>query len=136
MDKQNILIGKTITSMKIASDRQAMLFVCGDDEIIVLCDADCCSHTWIESIELPARGFPAIVSAVEDIPLNTDEDDQDGELAFYGLKITTDRGHIIVDYRNESNGYYGGSLVWPDDHFYGGVYSQNDSSLDWQDLHS
>ena len=50
------------------------------------------------------------------------------------MKITTDRGHIIVDYRNESNGYYGGSLSWPDDHFYGGVYGQNDSSIAWQEV--
>jgi hypothetical protein len=130
--KQNILIGKTITNMKIASDREAILFVCGDDEITVQCDADCCSHTWIEGIELPARGFPALVSAVEDVELNADADDQNGELQFYGLKITTDSGYIIIDYRNESNGYYGGSLTWPEESHYGGVYGQNDSNLDWQ----
>lgn len=29
---------------------------------------------------------------------------------YYGLKITTDKGRAVIDYRNNSNGYYGGSL--------------------------
>ena len=28
-------------------------------------------------------------------------------------KITTDRGEIVIDYRNSSNGYYGGNLTGP-----------------------
>ena len=31
-------------------------------------------------------------------------------VAYYGLKITTDNGRAVIDYRNSSNGYYGGSL--------------------------
>lgn len=30
-----------------------------------------------------------------------------------GFKVTTDKGVIVIDYRNASNGYYGGSLSWP-----------------------
>ena len=35
------------------------------------------------------------------------------EVEFYGLSIKTDKGEIVIDYRNSSNGYYGGSLCWP-----------------------
>src|ERR1700749_3571291 len=97
--KDNILIGKTLTGMKIAEDRQALLFQTGDGDIIVRVDADCCSYTWVESIELPALGFPALVTAVDDLempengPASTFHPDHDC-LAFYGCKITTDRGEI------------------------------------------
>ncbi len=42
-------------------------------------------------------------------------------------------GACVIDYRNESNGYYGGDLVWPGKahHFYGGVYGQNVSTERW-----
>lgn len=98
------------------------------------CDADCCSHTWIESIELPINGLPANVISVDDTSY---ESSDDGELKKYGLKIKTDKGTIELDYRNESNGYYGGSLAWPDEeYFYGGVYGQNVSNEDWKEVQS
>jgi hypothetical protein len=132
--KDHILLGRTLLGVKIASDKQALLFETDTGEVIADCEGDCCSHTWVESVELPARGFPALVTAAGDIPLNEAEDDQSGELAFYGFKIETDKGTIIVDYRNASNGYYGGNLSWPGDYHYGGVYGQNISKHEWQDI--
>lgn len=129
---QNPLIGRTIQNMMIATDKMALLFVLDDaTELVVRVDADCCSHTWIESVELPALGFPCVVQTVTDLELNTDAEDQGGELAFYGLKVVTDKGDIIIDYRNESNGYYGGTIAWPGDGFYGGVFGQNISTQEW-----
>jgi hypothetical protein len=55
-------------------------------------------------------------------------------LAFYGCKISTDGGEIVIDYRNDSNGYYGGSLSWPGEHFYGGVHNQNVSKEEWREI--
>jgi hypothetical protein len=133
MSKQNVLVGKTLKGVKLAKDKEAILFVCDNENIVVKCDADCCSHTWVESIETPARGFPATVLSVEDIVLNDDKDNHGGELAFYGLKIVTESGDIIIDYRNESNGYYGGSLSWPGEDHYGGVYGQNNSKQEWEE---
>lgn len=115
--KQNILIGKTINGMKISDDRQALLFETTAGNIEVWVDAECCSYTWVESIELPALGFPAKVSAVENLRMpevkeSTFHKDADS-LSFYGCKIVTNKGEIVIDYRNDSNGYYGGSLSWP-----------------------
>jgi hypothetical protein len=140
--KENPLIGKTLTGLKLAQDRQALLFLTTEGEVEVLVDADCCSYTWVEHIELPAMGFPALVTAVEELDLpdtakpSTFHTDSD-VLAYYGCKISTDRGEIVIDYRNDSNGYYGGSLVWPEEgrhYFYGGVYGQNVSMKEWQDV--
>lgn len=124
------LIGKTITEMKIADDKMALLFQTTDGDVIARADADCCSSTWIEHVELPALGFPATVLGVDD--LDMPDEDGDSCIRFYGCKITTDRGHIVIDYRNESNGYYGGHLAWPGDHFYGGVWGQQKSSEQWR----
>lgn len=134
----NDLIGKKIVSMKIAADKEAILFVVdGGENLIAKVDADCCSHTWIESIEMPALGFPFTIQAVEDLDMGKEAlSDENYEcLQFYGAKIVTDKGDMIIDYRNESNGYYGGSICWPgDSYFYGGVYGQNKSSEEWVDI--
>ena len=130
----NSLIGKTLKDMKIAEDKKALLLITDAGELIVKTDGDCCSDTWIESVELPALGFPAIVAAVSDLDMPDHEYDEKefSCLAFYGCKISTDKGDIIIDYRNESNGYYGGNLSWPDDRFfYGGVFGQNVSNEKW-----
>lgn len=129
--RQNILIGKTLTGIMLAEDKEAIRFNTAEGPLVVLVDADCCSHTWVESIELPARGFPATVSAVEDLEMGPDQDNDGDVIAFYGCKIVTDKGDIVIDYRNSSNGYYGGSLTWPGEDHYGGVYGQNVSEQKW-----
>lgn len=134
----NSLIGKTIIEMKIASDKLALLFVASTGEkLVAKVDADCCSRTWIESIEMPALGLPFTVSDVVALELNKPDvsDDTFECLQFYGAKLVTDKGDMVIDYRNESNGYYGGSMCWPgEDYFYGGVYGQNVSSEEWVDI--
>lgn len=129
---ENILIGKIINDIKIASDKKAIKFITDNEDIIVKTDGDCCSSSWIENIELPARGFPAKVKEAANIEmpdLGTPENEECIE--YYGFKITTDKGYIIIDYRNSSNGYYGGNLSWPGDYFYGGVFDQNTSNENW-----
>lgn len=130
------LVGKTIEKLMIADDKKAMLFITDNGDVKVKADGDCCSSTWIEHVELPARGFPAKVLKVEDIDMpDLGSPDNYDVIQYYGCKITTDKGDMIIDYRNESNGYYGGNLSWPDDdYFYGGVYGQNISSEQWKEV--
>ena len=133
----NILVGKVLTGIKIADDKKALLFTTSDGDIVVKVDGDCCSDSWVENIEMPAMGFPAKVVSADDIDMpDVDERTDDGDrIAHYGFKIVTDKGHITIDYRNASNGYYGGNLSWPDDdHFYGGSYGQNVSTCNWVDV--
>lgn len=138
MDKNHILVGRTITGIKLASDNVAILFQTTDGDVVAKCDADCCSQTWIENIENTVREFPALVMAAEDIedglPDPVEDDPEHDYLQFYGFKITTDKGVIVIDYRNASNGYYGGDLVWPGERHYGGVYLQAVSTMEWEDV--
>lgn len=134
----NTLLDKKIVSVKIADDKMAMLFVTENNENLILrVDADCCSHTWIESVDLPALGLPFTVIECKDLELNIPEKEYDGDvIKFYGAEIVTDKGSMNIDYRNSSNGYYGGNIVWPDeeDNFYGGVFNQNESYCIWVDI--
>lgn len=122
-----VLVGKTLIKVELAEDRKAIRFTVADGAIVAKCDGDCCSDTWIESVDMPAGGLPALVLAAADLDLPQHSD----ELALYGLKLTTDKGDLVLDYRNESNGYYGGNLSWPGEYHYGGVYGQNNSSAEW-----
>jgi hypothetical protein len=135
MDK-NPLIGKTLTAFELTNDRKAMRFTLADGEQIeALCDADCCSETWVEHVSLPARGFPAVVLDAADLDM-PDLGDMPGRdvVTYYGLKVTTDKGELIVDYRNDSNGYYGGNLSWPGEDHYGGLFGQNVAIREWRGI--
>ena len=129
----NILVGKTVTAIYIAEDKEAIRFdVAGEYSIVAKCDADCCSYTWIEHVTLPALGFPFLVLAEKDVEMPEDMESDGGTIQFYGFALETDKGDFLIDYRNSSNGYYGGSLVWPGDYFYGGVFKQNVSEEKWR----
>lgn len=131
----NPLIGKTIQAVFLAEDSQAIKFDLKDgDSIIALADGDCCSYTWIEYVETP-KNLLGVVKKVEDIDM-PDLGNMDGScvVAYYGCKITTDKGTCLLDYRNDSNGYYGGYLSWPGKHFYGGVFGQNVSQQVWKQI--
>lgn len=128
----DILVGKTLTGIALAEGNLAIKFITTEGDIVAECDADCCSSTWIEHVELPALGFPATVLSAEALDLPGSEDDHPVHdcLQVYGLKVTTDKGDLIIDYRNSSNGYYGGWLSFPSDHKYGGVWNQQDYNPD------
>ena len=139
----NPLIGKRVVSVHLASDKKAIRFIVdGGDPIVARVDGDCCSSSWIESLDAPAA-LLGVVTSVEDLDMpdlgngqaQTEDKERDADcIAYYGCKITTERGACVIDFRNESNGYYGGSLVWTDADFYGGVHGQNVSNDDWREV--
>lgn len=131
----NELIGKVITAIYLADDKKAIRFdVEGGESIVAKTDGDCCSSSWIENVEGPEAliGSPVLAAEAIDMPQRERDEDAYEVITYYGFKIETAKGSCVLDYRNESNGYYGGSLSWPSDgYFYGGVYDQNVSSEHW-----
>jgi hypothetical protein len=93
-------------------------------------EGDCCSQSWIEHLEMPNDVKGATILSVdepempswdnhkcvgEDYSLSDEENKAQGRcghdvLAVYHTRFRTDRGDIVLEYRNDSNGYYGGSL--------------------------
>ena len=121
------LVGKVIKEVFIDESREALKFVLDDGSSVhANTDADCCSSTWIEDVYNPEALTDAVVTSVENLDLPeelcqpTKTGNYEEEMAYYGCAITTDKGTCVVAYRNSSNGYYGGSLVWPGDY---GCYS-------------
>lgn len=126
-----VLVGKTLSMVELAADKKAIRFTVDGEPVIARCEGDCCSVTWIESVDMPAGGLPAKIIEAQDLEFPSQ--DRDGDLIqFYGLKLITDKGDLVLDYRNESNGYYGGNLSWPGEHHYDGVFGQNESKEEWQ----
>lgn len=132
---KHILEDRIINEIYVADDKEAIKFVTDKGDVIARMDADayCCSYTWVENIELPAKGFPCKVIETKDLDMAIDEEEVEGEyIKYYGFEIVTDNGSIVIDYRNSSNGYYGGNIVFDNDRFYGGVFKQNVSTENWQ----
>ncbi len=132
----NPLIGKTITEVLISEDGAAIKFVVlGGEPIVARADGDCCSQSWIEDMQGVDQIINSPIVAVEevgDMPevAGNRYDHYEEEMAYYGCKITSGKGYALIDYRNSSNGYYGGSLSWGEDYHYGGVYGQNTAKND------
>lgn len=132
---ENPLIGKRITAVYLASDKKALRFDVEDAEpVVARVDGDCCSATWIESLDTPGLLIGGTVTAVEDLNMpDLGQPDEYEVIAYYGCKVRTTKGDCVIDYRNESNGYYGGNISWPGDgYYYGGVHGQNISTEDWR----
>ena len=81
-------------------------------------DADCCSNSWVDSIELPCDDINgAIILSIES-PEERDcnrsgcknPPEYTDFIRAYQTLIRTSKGTIAIEYRNSSNGYYGGSL--------------------------
>ena len=94
----------------------------GDDIVIVtdrgtlrgIPEGDCCSSSWVESVECDAPAGSVFVDRVLlDDPERPVPEWHDGdERKVYFGTFFTDRGRITWEMRNESNGYYGGHINW------------------------
>ena len=77
---------------------------------------DCCSSSWIEQIAGINRGIIEYISVVEMknewIENNEEKLKKFDVLEQYCWRIKTHIGDIDIELRNDSNGYYGGELVW------------------------
>lgn len=104
-----------LTPFKPGDER--VVFLCeGDKSFCIYSTGDCCSYSWFESLELPAS-FPFTIQKVDKVSLGEistpKDEDSNGSysdyLQQYSLKFETDKGHLDLEMRNSSNGYYGGS---------------------------
>ena len=109
------LVGLTVLELETSDDNQHLSIRLKDsfDNIIdthFVAYAMCCSQSWIESIEGKEDIIGnEIINIIEhNLP---SEDTSDNELLqFYNYEIITSQGSCVIDFRNSSNGYYGGSL--------------------------
>lgn len=110
---EELLKGSTLISLTIGADKTNIFLITSKGEIVGTCKGDCCSRTWIENVELNTDDLPATIVEIRNLEM-PDLGTMKGcdVVQYYGVLIKTDRSDIIIDYRNDSNGYYGGSLEW------------------------
>src|SRR5688572_21264250 len=106
------LIGETLVSAAIVNDQ----FVIETDKRVQVYDVegDCCSYSWVEHITVPDFAIGKTITKVDDsgnIVSDHGEHDDGGEIAVYNSFIRTDGGDVVLEYRNSSNGYYGGYMT-------------------------
>lgn len=74
-------------------------------------EGDCCSRSWIEHLEAPDSVVGREVVDIFDDRLYQEENGDLDLLQVYHTKFRLDNGETItLEYRNESNGYYG--VIW------------------------
>lgn len=111
------MFGKPLAKVTLVDDGDEIRFEFRDGSVVAFgVDGDCCSKSWIEHLEMPNDIVGAIIlSAEESDTITSDHDEHDDEnggesIQVYNTRFVTDRGEIVLEYRNSSNGYYGGNL--------------------------
>lgn len=112
------MLNRKLASVELDKSRDRITFKFQDGfERSFGVEGDCCSHSWIEHLELPGDIVGATLLDVNDsAPITQDHDEHDEQeggdcISVYNTVFKTDRGEIVLEYRNSSNGYYGGYLV-------------------------
>jgi hypothetical protein len=120
-EPEDRMSGRVIDNVELSDDQSRITITFADGTRAVgSTNADCCSETWVEALTVPPDIKGATVTGYswsEDVPQDTPTTNAPADtfldqIEVYGEAIATDRGEIIIEYRNSSNGYYGGSLDW------------------------
>jgi hypothetical protein len=110
-------VGKLL--IKITNDNDNLQLHFDDGDILQFyAGGDCCSSSWIESVESPSQ--PEKFISFEEIEISpSPEDIQDSKkrdpndmdfVQYYFYKVTTEKSSYLIEMRNKSNGHYGGWL--------------------------
>lgn len=117
------LIGKTITGYQLSNNRETLAIETDQGEHVYDVEGDCCSHSWFESVDeldgvIGGKVLEAYTVNMDEIESQEDtlrklaqEESRDEHIQQYGHKIKTTKGHAIVEFRNSSNGHYGGYMT-------------------------
>lgn len=120
----------TLKSVELSENNETITFTFENGtEATFGVEGDCCSSSWIEHLDVPPYVLGEKLISVEDgdavpwdghkcEPCKADEDGYaygnecgHDHLQVYNTRFVTAKGAIVLEYRNDSNGYYGGYLV-------------------------
>lgn len=108
------LLNKVIKNIFISEGEEYIKFILSNNsEVIYMTDADCCSETWFSD-------FTGVDCLINEELLEIEDLDLPNDIALanrsrqeidklYGYSFKTKKGYATLEYRNSSNGYYGGS---------------------------
>lgn len=118
-DQSKELLGKKIN--KIFINGEYLKFETDKGDVYFQVEGDCCSHSYFYDFEGVERLLNnGEVKSFEEIPdMPQPKQPEYDAIAAYGYRITTEDkkfGEVssVLSFRNESNGYYGGSMELTD----------------------
>lgn len=126
------LIGKKIDGIFTDAEKFKLSFKIGDEWQHFYADGDCCSNSWFNHFsgtETLIGQTLLEVKAIADETLDGNDPRKGKETdceRVYGFVFTTSRGRADLDMRNDSNGYYSGSVERV------GAYSWRTKLEDWK----
>ena len=104
---------KIVKDVLISKDKTLIVFVCTTGNYAFQTEGDCCSHSWIEHLSgIRTLKSKKPIERVTDIAMPPAESCNDYDvIKTYGVQFDiAGKGHFTIEYRNSSNGYYGGSI--------------------------
>ena len=121
------LVGKTVKEVYLSYDGVTIIFKCDDEEIAYWAEGDCCSESWfnhITGIDNLIEGNAPVLRVVDKPEITGLKSTRQEVDIQYGYLIETRYGYCEIEFRNASNGYYGG---WCQEITEGG-------SIDWEQM--
>lgn len=114
------LVGRAVVALKMSDDNRVLQFDMSDGGSEVFYTAgDCCSTSWIEHLSgVQALLGHKITGGSETSLGELPRQDNWEVIKAYKTTLTTEKGSFEIEYRNSSNGYYGGTLefIKPESH--------------------
>lgn len=115
------LLGRTVLQVLANPEKDTFRFVTDLGNFDYYCYGDCCSESWVNHISDIDALIGQKVLNIEEIdmygllgaepePTRQDVDD----VLFH--RIQTTKGVCVIEFRNSSNGYYGGSFEEEEEH--------------------
>lgn len=128
-EKFERLLGRQLHRVEVSPDKELLRFFFGQgvSEEMYQTYGDCCSHTWIESLELPGEVAGREIVGVERMKFEEPRKEIDSfeVIQQYGYRFRLDNGEAItLEFRNASNGYYGGELTYVEPEYRAEVLSE------------
>lgn len=109
------LIGRKVLKVQLDAEKVYLNFVTDTGDVLYGCYADCCSESWINHINGITELLGGTVQDVDEVDffsilkIEPEATRQDFDQVLFH-RIKTEKGWCTLEFRNSSNGYYGGWL--------------------------
>jgi len=114
------LVGRKLDAVSLSREKDVFGFAAEGIEVWLGVEGDCCSYSWVEHVTVTPGAIGAEIIGYSQPNVEQPSDTSqikrpDGypvdSLAVYELRLHTRAGDVVVEFRNDSNGYYGGYIV-------------------------
>lgn len=109
------LMGRKILSVQLDAAKVYLKFITDQGDVLYGCYADCCSESWINHINGMSELVGGTVEDVDEVDFHAllkiepEATRQEFDRVLFH-RIKTEKGWCTLEFRNSSNGYYGGWL--------------------------